>query len=1317
MANQNQPTKIFRWIRIPTVSRPSFFISTSLYFPDIPLHIILPYIYGFRPNDIYIGAIIRHKNVVAKIVDEGLIGKQYQCNIIVSKNGSIEIHATDNHIGGTSLRLNIHRMRRERWGIFPEHIPPKLVIEIQKCNFTGTRTFEIYVPIEYSLSTTITIGLSDVEQGTTIKAWIYYGGQQIKYIEEKPQAQGAWTKAINISREYVKGTWKLKISAPEYVLLDKYQISITTRTDPTKYDTDGDGMGDGKEVKGIDIDGVKIWTNPLLKDTDMDGLSDSKELSIGTNPLSKDTDADGIIDSQDKAPTGNRLLEIRIGEVKVELYKKYVWRYLFGESWGSDRWMEDTLFCVVIDTKYNAFILPYLYGKGRANYQNNPETKAYYVDIPDNVESTTIRLALYIKSGYTTFWIWWHKALEKRVGLSGDWDTLEEKRDVRHINLGFYEEWLRTEARLKYMAKTYPQTFTKIYMVTKPDFVVKPDTEYVVIIMRVDGEFRTIACPREIFLETKLGDIIMETNDDALVAMGLEDADISGFSEGKISPYIYGLITKSDATSTIWNKVVAAITQNTSGVRIASIVQMSRILLPKDIVKMIPLNVLPQQGKSLPEYMSPETSIWAAVVGYVLEKGRQLCGLFVAGIEFLANLAKSAIEWGLKVLGSLVENLGPAKYLFVAALSVVCEVVACVIRLFIGMVYVSMVGMGLSASFDGNVLTVIVDQFVRVEFGIVYRAFHDFMMAHLKIYIVFMASSADLGISSSLGIDIIAGVLPFMPMQITPIIQRSSKKCDGCKATILTDNNINPNITNIWLTSALEKAINLWKYKLVTHISIATALYLGVAISAYIAGMACEANLINTFRIFGVLSIVMSAVISSICMESMLESCRVASEMAPKGALSNASCVMSFLSSATIWLIILSIMFLDFSIPLGFVGELKGSELIEAFTDLGLNIIVILLVRVLSTPASKILSQKIVDITVDLIVAFLSTVLDYFHSFVVKLVFKKMNVEPSLSRRAWGIAFLLMMLPLFLPMLSVMGTYPEVGKYEEALVCVPVIERGYKPEKGSSIDAIKIGNTYNIYAYFNMTIEDTGGICSPAINNITAVLAYKASAILSIDGWNVTVPGYEKVGYFNITHSDIEGLETQQAKINGTYPVVELVGDNTSKNFSKYTIDSIKDKLVIVVFVRDSDRNDVAFIIPVNLSTVGEATTTQTSGGLEVFLVNRVYRDPEYYVGIYRGGRRIVGPCPGEGAGDPVILGIRGGEFRIGGCGATIDLDVFWAFSHGSISFEISGGDAMYLVVVRTSRQCFLYSILFCLLGVAAISCGSLLVKYFRRHR
>lgn len=64
-------------------------------------------------------------------------------------------------------------------------------------------------------------------------------------------------------------------------------------TDPKLYDTDGDGLSDGEEVR--------IYkTNPLNPDTDGDGLSDYDEVIIyGTNPLSSDTDGDGYRDLEE----------------------------------------------------------------------------------------------------------------------------------------------------------------------------------------------------------------------------------------------------------------------------------------------------------------------------------------------------------------------------------------------------------------------------------------------------------------------------------------------------------------------------------------------------------------------------------------------------------------------------------------------------------------------------------------------------------------------------------------------------------------------------------------------------------------------------------------------------------------------------------------------------------------------------------------------------------------------------------------------------------------------------------------------------------
>ena len=74
---------------------------------------------------------------------------------------------------------------------------------------------------------------------------------------------------------------------------------VALGTDPKKPDTDGDGLTDGAEVN-------KYATDPLLPDTDDDGLSDGDEVNkYGTNPKSADTDKDGLADGLEVGKVGD----------------------------------------------------------------------------------------------------------------------------------------------------------------------------------------------------------------------------------------------------------------------------------------------------------------------------------------------------------------------------------------------------------------------------------------------------------------------------------------------------------------------------------------------------------------------------------------------------------------------------------------------------------------------------------------------------------------------------------------------------------------------------------------------------------------------------------------------------------------------------------------------------------------------------------------------------------------------------------------------------------------------------------------------------
>ena len=113
-------------------------------------------------------------------------------------------------------------------------------------------------------------------------------------------------------------------------------------SDPTKVDSDGDGINDYQEIGNnletpldSDEDGIlnlldsdddndtlatkleiKIGTNPLSSDTDNDGISDAKELGNSFKEPLQDTDADGKIDPVDTDDDNDSLLtadELRLG--------------------------------------------------------------------------------------------------------------------------------------------------------------------------------------------------------------------------------------------------------------------------------------------------------------------------------------------------------------------------------------------------------------------------------------------------------------------------------------------------------------------------------------------------------------------------------------------------------------------------------------------------------------------------------------------------------------------------------------------------------------------------------------------------------------------------------------------------------------------------------------------------------------------------------------------------------------------------------------------------------------------------------------------
>jgi hypothetical protein len=73
------------------------------------------------------------------------------------------------------------------------------------------------------------------------------------------------------------------------------------KTDPTKSDTDKDGIRDGNEVAGPAPKRYPTCeTNPRKADSDNDGLKDGRELRrTDTDPCDRDSDDGGVSDGKE----------------------------------------------------------------------------------------------------------------------------------------------------------------------------------------------------------------------------------------------------------------------------------------------------------------------------------------------------------------------------------------------------------------------------------------------------------------------------------------------------------------------------------------------------------------------------------------------------------------------------------------------------------------------------------------------------------------------------------------------------------------------------------------------------------------------------------------------------------------------------------------------------------------------------------------------------------------------------------------------------------------------------------------------------------
>ncbi len=101
-------------------------------------------------------------------------------------------------------------------------------------------------------------------------------------------------------------------------LTDEQETTVY-HSNPSKADTDNDGYTDGLEVKNGYSPIVANAVRMNNTDTDSDGLNDAQEVAVGTNLLSADTDSDGYNDHCEVYSGHNPLSRLT---VKTNKYQK-----------------------------------------------------------------------------------------------------------------------------------------------------------------------------------------------------------------------------------------------------------------------------------------------------------------------------------------------------------------------------------------------------------------------------------------------------------------------------------------------------------------------------------------------------------------------------------------------------------------------------------------------------------------------------------------------------------------------------------------------------------------------------------------------------------------------------------------------------------------------------------------------------------------------------------------------------------------------------------------------------------------------------------
>ena len=755
--------------------------------------------------------------------------------------------------------------------------------------------------------------------------------------------------------------------------------------------------------------------------------------------------------------------------------------------------------------------------------------------------------------------------------------------------------------------------------------VIGPETDFVIIQAEVGGETRIIVIPSKDFATTKLARAVYDgsiKND-----RYLRDANVSGFSTGKISPHVYGLITVK-LNEEGWNHLLSLLEG------LISIDKGALQVLFEDVVKMFPIDSSGlENGPTIPKQYAPTESLIAKLKNTFEVAARLATGFFIAVVGFVVKLWSYVFEWGLRLLGRLRDVVGAFAEHCKFAIKAIAEIQAAIFRasLIIAKGILSIFGIDkmLNAKITQDSISLDISgagYSILLSLGIVYSDYYDITVPFINMTIGIVSqhfnSTISIGIclipSSGFGwIETKDGVEEnnginssyYNPLEEALI---NATKSDDVSVAYTTTTAVATGISEVLITIVEESSYSP-KALLAATIIFATAipiytitakLYFNQIAKKYCNKFGVEderaINAIVTFLLYPALSI-----FASIIIVYSIE-------------------LVMIMALRAIWLV---------------EGlEVVFREVLEIFMEISFWLSVYVMYG--SIGEDKPYRELFLLLSKSTFSTMISIIFDIIQ--IIYRLFRGKVVIPSLGG-VWvrgGVGFLVFLV-LILEYIVIlysseivsmlvafsMPTFvsPIVGVNRALDVYynfsrLPEIDAALlEPEVNGTIYLWRPNNTslYSVYAKLYIDVYDTGGLNEPNITDIVVALIWNtsssttpsipASSILSAEplDWRVDdrVLGYALIGYFNVSKDDVK-IEYRDGKwhyiIQGKFWVYvnQPPGYRDIIEYHEETWDDYNSSgLFILILARDSDGNEIAWWYRVYAKIESKEKTSSASIG------------------------------------------------------------------------------------------------------------------------